>query len=52
MRLAETLDWKGLISQTMQHKTITKSEKRTFMGDTDVVEFTGHFFFANCQLVL
>jgi hypothetical protein len=40
-----------LISQTMQHKTIMKSEKREFMGDTDVVEFAGHFF-ASCQMVL
>jgi len=35
----------------MQYKTIMRSEKKKFMEDTDVVEFTGHFF-ANCQLVL
>jgi hypothetical protein len=40
-----------LISQVMQHKTIMRSEKREFVGDTDVVEFTGHFS-AKCQLVL
>jgi len=35
----------------MQHKTIRRSEMREFLGDTDVMEFTGHFS-AKCQLVL
>jgi hypothetical protein len=35
----------------MQHKTIMRSKTRELVGDTDVVEFTGHFS-AKCQLEL